>query len=62
MTFCDPADTGIAAHLCNMVQVDGQHQRFCAASGGSESGFASGMTASDHDNIIKIIFHETFSE
>ena len=51
VSFCDSADRGIAAHLRDMVKIDGEHQRGSAGSGGSECGLARGMSAAHHDYV-----------
>ena len=51
VSFRDPADRRVAAHLCNMVQIDRKHQRGRARSCGSQCGFTCGMAAAHHDNI-----------
>ena len=57
MTFRNAADTRVAAHLGNMIKVDGQHQSGCAKPSRGISRLAGGMSAADHDNIIIFFRH-----
>ena len=52
VTFCDPADGRVAAHLGNMIQINGEKNGFRAHSGGGESCFTCGMTAAHNRYII----------
>ena len=56
MPFGNAADTGIAAHLGDMIRIDGKHKGIRPQSCGGKGGFTCGMSAAYNDDII-IFFH-----
>ncbi|MPN22381.1 hypothetical protein SDC9_169764 [bioreactor metagenome] len=44
----------IAAHLGDMIHIDGKQQCFGAQSGGGQSRFTPGVSGADHDDIVML--------
>jgi hypothetical protein len=51
MTFSDPANRRVAGHLAESVDAVSEQQRSLPHAGGRDRGFATSMTATDHNNI-----------
>jgi len=51
VAFCDAADGGVAAHLCNAVDVEGDHKGFKSALREGPYSFAAGVSAAYDDGI-----------
>ncbi len=52
VALADTADSGIAGHLADVVEVQGEHERARAHPRGGESGFDTGMAGANHDNFV----------
>ena len=58
MTFGEPADSGVAGHLTDGVQVDRQEQGLASHAGRGQGGLDAGMTGTHHDHVIALGIHE----
>jgi hypothetical protein len=51
MSLADAADRWIAGHLADVVQIDRENQGAAAQTGSSQSGFDTGVTSTNYDNV-----------
>jgi len=58
VTFGKPSNGGIAGHLPDGVQIDGQQEGFAAHPRGSQSRFHPSMASSHHNDIIPLRIDE----
>ena len=50
--FCRSADAGVAGHIADGIQTQGEHCRFCAQHRGGVGRFDARMTGTDDDNVV----------
>src|SRR5579863_595298 len=53
LALADTADSRVAGHLADVIEVQSEHQGARAHAGGGEGGFDTGMTGADDDYIME---------